>query len=157
MKKILYMFLVCLCILLCACDSERKESREIEQKEQEKEEKNKQKEQEKEEGKYIEVVDVTGESRQLKLGEVDVEDNYTVYRDKGEKIVCFEVDADCYVENFVKYEEKFYSFLRSGYDDMVNTLVSIDVATGEVTVVKNMTEETADNGLCGAVIYRDFL
>lgn len=40
---------------------------------------------------------------------------------------------------------------------MVNTLVSIDVATGEVTVVKNMTEETADNGLCGAVIYRDFL
>lgn len=188
MKKILYMFFVCLCVLLCSCDSERKESRENEQKEQEKEEKNNQKEQEKEEGKYTEVVDVTGKSRQLKLGEVDVEDvgcefsslffasdysqvldghyyylrtdgegNYTVYRDKGNKVVSFAVGTDCYVENFVKYGERFYAFVREGYSDLVNTLVSIDAATGEVAEIKNMTEDTADNGLCGAVIYRDFL
>lgn len=190
MKKVLYMSLVCLCILLCSCDSGRKESREIEQKEQEqeKEEKNKQNEQGKEEGQYVEVVDVTGENRQLRLGEVDVGDvgyefsflsfasdysqvldghyyylrtdgegNYTVYRDKGEKIICFEVEEDCYVENFVKYGEKFYAFLRSIYDDMINNLVSVDAGTGEVAVVKNMTKETADNGLREAVIYRDFL
>ena len=90
--------------------------------------------------------------------------NYTVYRDKGEEAVRFIISAEHYIEYFVKYGDVFYAFVReddfsSGFGDLDNTLVSIDVKTGNVTKVKDMTVEVAGQGFWlteRAVFYKDF-
>lgn len=194
MKKISYVFLVCLCIFLVSCTSGEKEvqTTEIRENGQKAADNKPEEKAEQEKQQYPEVVDGTGVSRQLKLGEVDTDDvgytfdfmgfasdysqvvdghyyylrtdglgNYTVYQDKGKKVVRFTIGEDYYVQYFVKYGEGFYAFVKESdfnYGELNNTLVSIDAKTGDVTKIKDMTVEVAvdESWWPGrAVFYRD--
>ena len=75
MKKIVYVFLVGFCILLVSCISGERQRKLAENPETgQKKTEDKSRKEEKEEEKYVEVVDGTGVSRQLKLGVVDGKD-----------------------------------------------------------------------------------
>lgn len=196
MKKAVYVLLVSFSILFVSCTSGKQEqqTRQTESRGGEQNEtKNKTRIGEREEEQYSEVIDGTGVSRQLKLGEVDGEDvgvnfhllgfvsdysqildghyyylrtdgsgNYTVYQDKGKKVMSFIISDNHYVEQFVKYGDEFYAFVKA--DDfspgghLHNSLVSIDVKTGNVTDVKDMTVEIADDEVwwSGAAFYKGF-
>ena len=87
--------------------------------------------------------------------------NYTVYQDKGKKVVCFTIGKDYYVKYFVKYGEGFYAFVKENdfsSGELDNTLVSIDSRTGAVTRIKNMAVGVAVDALWWpgrALFYRD--
>lgn len=176
MKKVILAILTVACIFLISCTFTEKE-RQTTENGQNGEEAAEKKAEDKGQGEqqYPEVVDGTGVSRQLRLGNINEKDqgdqfyymgfasdysqvadghyywlrtdgsgNYTVYQDKGKKVVRFAVGDDYYVSHFVKHGDGFYALQQEnecGLGCFESKLIYIDIQTGTVKIVEDTTDE----------------